>query len=245
MMSSLNPEQIELIERYLAGELNTLDSQAFEDRLNSDEEFREFFERHQVLVEGLEFSFYQQEREKMQRFHEEIMKEEETTVAEMPPIPKAATKARVISLRQALSIAAVFLIGLTAGSLFMNRDPQVSPPTFGGSEEGVELLYENAIPVMLINTRNNTSQLEERQFQLVLNDSKKKEINYSFRNDSTIQIDIPNLAQRLVDLNSSTSVRLIVERKDNPPFQAGILQIDQKNFLIPLDHDVFSRLFQK
>lgn len=241
-MSEDKPLQLENIEQYLNGELSPEEVQKFEKRLVSDPEFKSLFDQHKTLLEGLEFSFFQQEQNKMRRLHEEIESEEELLIQEEAGEKKQPTAFRRISIRQMLSAAAIFLVGVLAGNYLINRSPE-EVRNFGGEDQGTSLLIEKPdVSLVLISTTSQKSQSQRKNVELLLYDSSNPKADADLRGD-TLRAYVPGLLQQLEDLTENSEMIVIVEQKDEPKIETAILQIDGVQFLIPLDYAQSAQLF--
>ncbi len=76
-------EDIILIEKYLEGNLDAADRQAFEERLNKDDNLNKLLDEYAVLIAGVKFSGRDHMLAKFQQIEEELA--EDTKVVEMVP----------------------------------------------------------------------------------------------------------------------------------------------------------------
>lgn len=240
---NLTEKDIELIEQYLDNTLDQTSKVAFESRLEQDEAFKNAFEQHKTFLKSVEFSLFQKEYNKMERFHEELMQEEIDLEEASTQTEKVDRKTPIIGMRQVLSIAAIFLVGLLAGN-FLFPSLQNNPNTFGGNEEGIDLLLQKEIRVKQINLE--ASNISPQNIMLSLYESNDIESSYEYTND-TLDIFIPALSKRLEDLTDQTPIELLVQSLDSTTTinRLSTLIIDTKPFLIPLDNETINQLFKQ
>ena len=159
---------IEWFEDYLTGEISAEDHHVFERRLSEDIAFRNAFDEHKRLREGLEMVSLAHTLEQVKRIHH--------TISDQDLKPQSSERPKTILIRNWQTMAATLLIGiLMTTAYFKLADSEGSfsgtgsdvPTLYGSGDEQIPILEKNLmVTVVQFDSSFKSTRLEQIMFQV-------------------------------------------------------------------------------
>jgi hypothetical protein len=160
---------IEWFEDYLTGEISAEDRDVFERRLSDDAAFRQAFDEHKRLREGLEMASLSHSLEQVRRIH--------STLSDEDLKPQSAERSKTVHIRNWQTMAATLLIGiLMTTAYFKLRDFESGsfngtgsdgPALYGSGNEQIPILEKNVtVTVVHFDSSFKSTQMEQVMFQV-------------------------------------------------------------------------------
>jgi len=128
MAKQYTPELIEKIERFLNGEMTESERSVFEKEINEDEELRQSVDQHRMMMEGIQVSAYQKEKERWSAVSSaiDLDAEAEDLIAGAEDTSNGKKEAKVMRVpRLLMAVAAGLLIGLLGANIFFKSSSSI------------------------------------------------------------------------------------------------------------------------